>query len=160
MNRLYSPEELDAFGEPAPALVEHMRTRPKPPAFTQPMDINAMRKVRAAHLETRRPLYPIKGPIPDTVAEKDVYIPYPPLDTQIQVRVYSPTRTSENQPLPVVVLFHEGGFMVGDISDEEHNARLFASTFDCVVLNVEYLLGPGGFRPGPEQRVFSQLPLQ
>jgi acetyl esterase/lipase len=143
MAQTFTREELSAAGEPSPELLECLKTSPKPPTFDQYPDITVMRKKRFEHLEALRPQYPIEGAIPDIVVEKDVYVPYPALaDAKIQVRVYSPKQVEEQARLPVVLLFHEGGFMVGDISDEEHSARLFASSFDSIVLNVEYLLAP------------------
>ncbi|ETN37166.1 uncharacterized protein HMPREF1541_08156 [Cyphellophora europaea CBS 101466] len=143
--RTYTQEELVALGVPSSLLTEHMKTHPPPPPFEVVSDMNGMRKARIVHLETRRPDFPIPGAIPDLVEENDVYVDYPPQNCKIQVRVYAPVDLGEaarSSGLPMIVLMHEGGFMLGDISDEEHNARLFASSFDCIVLNVEYLLAP------------------
>jgi acetyl esterase/lipase len=143
MAQKFTREELSVAGQRSPLLTEYLKTSPKPPTFDQYPDITEMRQKRFEHLEALRPQYPVDGAIPDLVVEKDVYIPYPALaDVEIQVRVYSPKEVSTQDCLPVILLFHEGGFMVGDISDEEHNARLFVSSFDCIVLNVEYLLAP------------------
>lgn len=146
--RDYTEEELSALGTPSTLLTEHMKAHPGPSKFgsdAPSTDINSIRANRIAHLETRRPQYPISGPIPDIVSEKDVFVDYPAANSKIQVRVYSATHPSDSvkySGAPVILLMHEGGFMLGDISDEEHNARLFVSSFDCVVLNIEYMLAP------------------
>lgn len=144
--KTYTEDELAALGTPSDLLTEQLKAYPGLPFNEEEVaDINKMRKVRIAHLETRRPHYPIPGPIPEIVSETDVFVDFPASNSQIQVRVYSSVHPSEKAKasgVPVIMLMHEGGFMLGDISDEEHNARLFASSFDCVVLNVEYLLAP------------------
>jgi acetyl esterase/lipase len=144
--REYTQDELSTMSKPCQALTDHMKDFPPPKhaSVEDNLPINDIRKNRITHLETRRADYPISGPIPDLVTETDIYIPYPAANTNIQVRVYASTSLTSNasQGVPVIVLMHEGGWMLGDISDEEHNARLFASSFSCVVLNVEYLLAP------------------
>lgn len=143
MVRTYTTDELTALGTPHKSLQAAMKINPGPPPFTleESKDFNAMRSKRIAYLDTQRGDYPVPGPIPDLVTEQDVYINFN--DIKIQVRVYSSAQPpKQQQHLPVVVLMHEGGFMLGDITDEEHNARLFVSSFDCIVLNIEYPLAP------------------
>jgi acetyl esterase/lipase len=145
--KTYTQEELSRIGTPSKALVEQMKQYPGPNLYGSEgasVTVDDVRKARISHLETRRPYYPVPGPIPELVEEKDVYVDYPEADRKIQIRVYCSTDVSTTAAarLPVIMLMHEGGWKLGDISDEEHNARLFASSFDCVVLNVEYLLTP------------------
>lgn len=146
--KAYTQDELSALGTPSPLLIEHMKEYPPPGSFDSEAydpNVDRTRKARIAHLKTRRPFFPIPGPIPDIVNESDIFVDYPPAKTKLQVRVYSATDLSgvdQSSGVPIIVLMHEGGWMLGDMSDEEHNARLFASSFDCVVLNIEYLLMP------------------
>ena len=60
---------------------------------------------------------------------------------EIRVRVYAPTKPTE-KAYPVVVLYHEGGWCFGDLTDEQMNARMFARDIGAVCLNVEYRLAP------------------
>lgn len=39
-------------------------------------------------------------------------------------------------------MFHEGGWMMGDLTDEDQNCRLFARDLGAVSVNVEYRLAP------------------
>ncbi|RSL51462.1 hypothetical protein CEP54_011434 [Fusarium duplospermum] len=47
-----------------------------------------------------------------------------------------------NGKRPLVVLFHEGGWVMGDSTDEDSNTRIFARDLGCVILNPEYRLAP------------------
>lgn len=42
----------------------------------------------------------------------------------------------------VYVVFHGGGFCLGDLSNEELLCRLLANNLDIVCINVEYRLAP------------------
>ncbi|CAK1363515.1 unnamed protein product [Cercospora beticola] len=98
------------------------------------------RQRRADHLAKLRHLYPIPGPIPDQVHEKmgtirarDGY--------QIPVRIYKPVR-SVSKSAPVIVMLHEGGWTMGDLTDEDLNCRMFARDIGALCINVDYRLGP------------------
>ncbi|MBU6329728.1 MAG: alpha/beta hydrolase [Acidobacteria bacterium] len=57
----------------------------------------------------------------------------------IPVRIYRPT---DQQGLPVVVFFHGGGWVVGDLESHDHMARAIAAKAECVVVAVDYRLAP------------------
>lgn len=81
-----------------------------------------------------------KRPIGEAI---DVVIPY--AADNMRARVYRPTKQGK---LPVVVYFHGGGFVFGDIDSYDAMARLVCDKCDVVVVNVEYLLAPE--HPFPE----------
>ena len=102
--------------------------------------IHATRTIRAQHLASLHHLLPIPGAIPNHVTEKDVFVPADD-GYQIRVRVYTPTKPTE-KAYPVIVLYHEGGWCFGDLTDEQMNARMFVRDIEAVCLNVEYRLAP------------------
>ncbi|KAF2263274.1 alpha/beta-hydrolase [Lojkania enalia] len=96
---------------------------------------------RATHLEKLRHLYPIPGAIPDQVNETMHDISTRDGAT-IRVKVYQPVKGSPEGGSPLVVMYHEGGWCMGDLTDEELNCRMFARDLGCVCVNVEYRLAP------------------
>ena len=59
----------------------------------------------------------------------------------IPVKIYIPV-TQPPTGSPVIVMFHEGGWAMGDLSDEDQNCRLFARDLGAVCVNVDYRLAP------------------
>ncbi len=99
-----------------------------------------IRANRAAHLAKLRHLYPISGPIPKEVRETEHQVPVRDGAT-VRVRIYTPViKPSGGSPL--IVMFHEGGWSMGDLTDEDQNCRLFSSDLGAVSVNVEYRLAP------------------
>lgn len=58
---------------------------------------------------------------------------------EIPVRIYRP---STDAGLPVVVFFHGGGWVVGDLESHDHCCRVIAAKADCVVVAIDYRLAP------------------
>lgn len=58
---------------------------------------------------------------------------------EIPVRVYTPAGET---PLPVVVYFHGGGWVIGDLEVVDRPCRLLASAAGVVVVSVDYRLAP------------------
>lgn len=164
----FSPARTQSFlrstNIPSPVLLEAMRTRP---FNIQPTnDPLVFRELRAKHLAALRHLMPLAGqPISEEVGERDVYVTVRD-GAEVRVRVYTPLNSSttldakagagaaamkveegksantgeegNSEGRPLVLMFHEGGWQYGDLTDEEMNCRLFARDLDCVVGNVEY----------------------
>ncbi len=64
----------------------------------------------------------------------------PGVDGDIPVRIYTP-RTSPD-PLPAVVYFHGGGFVVGDLESHDAVCRHLCRRADVTVIAVDYRLAP------------------
>ncbi|MGA9402658.1 alpha/beta hydrolase [Haladaptatus sp.] len=61
-------------------------------------------------------------------------------DEPIPVRLYQPDGDGDNRPL--VVYYHGGGFVLGDLDGVDPICRRLVNEADCVVLSVEYRLAP------------------
>ena len=96
-----------------------------------------MRARRAEHLQKLRHLYPIPGPIPKEVTETMHEVPARD-GFSIPVRVYQPVKGPPEGGSPLVLMYHEGGWSMGDLTDEDQNCRLFARDLGCVCVNVDY----------------------
>ncbi len=87
------------------------------------------------------------------VAQRDVTIPTDAGD--IGARLYLPRGTE--LPLPLLIWFHGGGFVIGDVPGYDHLARYFARTGRLAVLSVEYRLGPEHRYPRAHEDGFAAL---
>ena len=67
---------------------------------------------------------------------------------EIPIRVYTP---AASEPLPVVVFFHGGGWVIGDIETHDATCRQLTAGAGCVTISVDYRLAPEHkFPAGPE----------
>ena len=71
------------------------------------------------------------------VEDRDITGPAGPLG----IRIYWPPTTSEDAT-PVVVFFHGGGFVVGDLDTHDGTCRQHAVGADVIVVSVDYRLAP------------------
>lgn len=58
------------------------------------------------------------------------------------VRVYWPRPASAGERLPLVIYFHGGGFVLGDVDTHDAIARYFCRHSDAIVINVDYRRAP------------------
>lgn len=58
---------------------------------------------------------------------------------QIPVRLYYP---SHQESLPIMMFFHGGGFVIGDIEAYDKQCRRLAKKTGCLVVSVDYRLAP------------------
>src|SRR5918996_5297787 len=80
---------------------------------------------------------------PEVAKGEDRLIPGPGGD--IPVRIYTPAGTG---PFPILVWFHGGGWVVGDLDTADPTARHLAVGAGCVVVSVDYRLAPETKFPG------------
>lgn len=96
--------------------------------------------------------------MPPTVDEPEavavVYdrtIPGP--DGDVPVRVYRPVEGGD--PLPVVVYFHGGGWVICDLDTHDGTCRALANGVDAVVVSVDYRLAPEHKFPAPAEDAYA-----
>ncbi|MBI3303984.1 MAG: alpha/beta hydrolase [Deltaproteobacteria bacterium] len=68
---------------------------------------------------------------------EDRQIPGP--DGNLPVRIYTP---EGNGPLPVLVYFHGGGWVLGDLETHDSPCRALANAAGCMVIAADYRLAP------------------
>ncbi|KAI0128616.1 alpha/beta hydrolase fold-3 domain-containing protein [Xylariales sp. AK1849] len=137
-------EELLSYGIPDPALLAELEKNPvRDPqpsdSYYGKNDHFARRVHRATTLREKHHLRYLPGPIPE-VNEEERKIPVRD-GAEITVRIYKPHQPPADGS-PLVVMYHEGGWSMGDLSDEEVNCRLFSRDLGAVCVNVEYRLAP------------------
>jgi acetyl esterase len=80
---------------------------------------------------------------PEVAKVQDLLIAGP--DVEIPVRVYTPAGSG---PFPILVWFHGGGWVVGDLETADPTARHLTVGAGCVVVSVDYRLAPETKFPG------------
>ncbi|KAL2007819.1 hypothetical protein VTN00DRAFT_7801 [Thermoascus crustaceus] len=80
------------------------------------------------------------GPPSDAVQARDEKI-----NDHVTVRIYTPTPASqkkEQEPLPVGLYYHGGGYISGDLDFEDPICRIISEKTPCVLVSVDYRLAP------------------
>lgn len=91
-----------------------------------------------------------RTPGPEVTKVEDRNIPGP--DGDVPVRIYTPEGTG---PLPVLVWFHGGGWVIGDLESADGTARHLTVGAGCVVVSVDYRLAPETKFPGPVEDCYA-----
>ncbi|WP_420639080.1 alpha/beta hydrolase [Candidatus Poriferisocius sp.] len=87
-------------------------------------------------------------PVEEVARTEDRVIPGPD-GTDLPIRIYWPEVT--DQPLPVVVFFHGGGWVIGGIDSHDGQVREMVNRSGAVYVSVEYRLAPEArFPAAPE----------
>lgn len=88
---------------------------------------------------------------PEPVSEiRDIVVPGP--DGSLPVRVYNP---SPGTSLPLMVYFHGGGWVIGNVEVQDKPSRALANAANCVLASVEYRLAPETKFPGPAEDCYA-----
>jgi acetyl esterase len=103
----------------------------------------------AAYLEVaRRPLARPRGMDVDRVEDLVVG------ERDVPVRIYQP---KSDRPLPGLVYYHGGGWVVGDLELHDDTCRMLANEAQCIVVSAEYRLAPEHPFPTPLDDCWSVL---
>lgn len=90
--------------------------------------------------QAREQLATISGFYPPTIKcdrVENLTIPSP--SGNIPIRIYTP---SANTLLPVLVYFHGGGWVLGDLNMSDYTCRCLANDSKCIIVSVDYRLAP------------------
>jgi len=66
----------------------------------------------------------------------------PGAGSDIPIRIYWPREAKAAELFPVLLWFHGGGFVIGDLDTHDSACRLLANQADCMVVAVDYRLAP------------------
>jgi acetyl esterase len=94
--------------------------------------------------EARARILPLMGTPEEVARTQDRSIPGPNGD--IPVRTYWPAGEA---PLPLLVYFHGGGWVIGSIESHDMTCRSLANASGCAVVSVDYRLAPEHTFPAP-----------
>lgn len=94
-------------------------------------------EARKAYSESRLPTQPVPQPVE---AWRDFFVPS--LAGPVPVREYRPVNRAPSEPLPALVFFHGGGWVIGDRATHDVLCRELCHLTGCLVFSVDYRLGP------------------
>ena len=97
----------------------------------------------------------VMGSPPRDVAVEDARLPTAAVPGGLAVRVYRPPSTTA--PAPVVVNFHGGGFVQGDLDQSQWFCAQVARRAGAVVVSVDYRLAPEHTFPVPAQDCYDAV---
>jgi acetyl esterase/lipase len=89
------------------------------------------------------------------VVTKDRTIPGPKGAPDIAIRIYRPEKLTGIAP--ALLWIHGGGYMLGNIEQEDTGAKQFALAGECVVAATEYRLAPENPYPAPLEDCYAAL---
>jgi len=128
--------------------VKTMLTQMPPTNFNNLPAARAASKQMMAVMKTQMPV------IPGVITE-DRTIPGPKGALNVNVRIYRPEKQAG--VLPALLWIHGGGYMLGDIDQEDVTSKQFTLAANCVVVSVEYRLAPEHPYPAPLEDCYAAL---
>ncbi|PSL41665.1 acetyl esterase/lipase [Planomicrobium soli] len=91
----------------------------------------------------------------DAVSTIDRFIPGPPGNPEVRVRIYEPV--SKHEKMPGLLWIHGGGYIIGIPEMDDALCQRFALEAECIVVSVDYRLAPETPFPGPVEDCYAAL---
>ena len=63
-------------------------------------------------------------------------------NSKFSIRVYLPCKIKQDKKVPVILFFHGGGFVMGDLETHDYPCRYISKFSEMVVIAVDYRLAP------------------
>ena len=106
---------------------------------------------------SRNPFFAALGGPPDKVSKvEDHIIPGPA--GEIPIRIYTPQGAVDDAAgYPLLVYFHGGGWVLGNLDTHDSLCRSFADTAACIVVSVDYRLAPENRFPAAVEDAYSAV---
>ena len=114
-------------------------------------------KIPAARAASRKMVLAMqsKMPVIKGIVSEDRKIPGTSGAPEVAIRIYRPEK--QTGILPSLLWIHGGGYVFGDIDQEDYSARQFALAGECAVVSVEYRLAPEHPYPAPVEDCYAAL---
>jgi acetyl esterase/lipase len=119
----------------------------------RPLDLN---KLPAARAKMKKMVTALLAGLPpvEGVASRDEFAPGAQ-GTAVRVRVYRPN----DQPgkMPALLWIHGGGYVMGDIEQDDRLMKQLVRRIDCVAVSVDYRVAPEHPFPAPVEDCYAAL---
>lgn len=102
-----------------------------------PYETLTPKEARKLYKETRAAV----TPEPPEVSEAED-MAAPGANGPIPLRYYRPKNAAKGKVLPVLVYYHGGGWVIGDLDTHDVVCRTLANEAGCAVVSVDYRMGP------------------
>jgi acetyl esterase/lipase len=138
---------LDQLDPELRAVVEKLPT-------DRPLDLNNIPTARAKMNKMVTALLATFPPV-EGVTSQDQSAPGAKGDPAVRVRVYRP----DDQPskLPALLWIHGGGYVMGDIDQDDRLMKQLVKRIGCVAVSVDYRLAPENPFPAPVEDCYAGL---
>jgi acetyl esterase/lipase len=120
----------------------------------RPLDLNKLPAARATMKKMVAALLAGLPPV-DGVVSQDEFGPSAQGNPAVRVRVYRPN----DQPgkLPALLWIHGGGYVMGDIEQDDRLMKQLVRRIDCVAVSVDYRVAPEHPFPAPVEDCYAAL---
>jgi acetyl esterase len=132
---------------------EKMPLDPQAQAVLDMMDVAGLPPYQEGTVEEARARYNASQLVgePEPVAKiEDRHIPGP--QGPLRIRIYTPQGVG---PFPVLVYFHGGGWVLGNIEGSDVLCRALTNAANCIVVSVDYHLAPEYKFPVPAEDCYA-----
>ena len=120
----------------------------------RPLDL---KEIPAARVKMKKMVTAMLAPLPpvEGVTSQDEFAPGSKGDPAVRVRVYR----SNDQPgkLPALFWIHGGGYVMGDIDQDDRLMQQLVKRIGCVAVSVDYRLAPEHPFPAPVEDCYAGL---
>ncbi|MGH7962930.1 MAG: alpha/beta hydrolase [Candidatus Binatia bacterium] len=114
-------------------------------------------KIEAARAVMKKMFLAMQAGLPEIegVTIRDQSVPGPQGDPEVRVRIYQPAERPAF--LPALFWIHGGGYVVGDIDQDDRLMKQIVKRIECVAVSVDYRLAPEHPFPAPVEDCYAGL---
>ena len=120
----------------------------------RPLDLGEIPKARAKMKKMVTALLANLPPV-EGVTSEDVIVAGSKDDSRVRVRVYRPNH--QPSKLPALLWIHGGGYVMGDIEQDDRLMKQLVTRIGCVAVSVDYRLAPEHPFPTPVEDCYAGL---
>jgi acetyl esterase/lipase len=120
----------------------------------RPLDLT---KIPAARAKMKKMVDALLASLPavEGVATQDHFVPGAEGDAAVRVRVYRPN--DQPSQLPALYWIHGGGYVMGDVDQDDRLMMQLVKRIGCVAVSVDYRLAPEHPFPTPVEDCYAGL---